>query len=53
MDLFDSFKTESAWINSHDVGLENTLWESFSDKGNDDYFFNYCKGLQLIDFNKL
>ena len=51
MDLFDSFKTESAWINSHDVGLENTLWESFSDKGNYDYFFNYYKGLQLIDSN--
>lgn len=32
MDFFDAFKAESEWINSHQVGLENTLWESFSDK---------------------
>ena len=41
MDLIeDSLMNDSDWLSDHTIGLENTLWDSLSDKGNFQIF--YC-----------
>ena len=35
MDLIeDSLMNDSDWLSDHAIGLENTLWDSLSDRGN-------------------
>ena len=36
MDLIeDSLMNDADWLSDHNIGLENTLWDTLSDKGKD------------------
>jgi len=62
MDLIeDSLMNEADWLCDHNIGLENTLWDSLSDKGSNSSDassgfsdcskqYDPCDGLSLDDF---